>query len=291
MRGAKGTTGTQDSYLKLLERPELVSELDRRIARAFGFEGTYAVTGQTYPRIIDSQVLCALGTVAQAAAKLANDVRFLAHLKEVEEPFESTQIGSSAMAYKRNPMRSERINSLARHLLALASTAPATAAAQFMERTLDDSASRRMCIPESFLAADAIATLAANVSGGLVVNPAVISRRLASELPFMVTEGILMAATTAGGDRQELHERIRVHSHAAATRVKEGDGENDLLDRIASDPAFRSVADQIPALTDASRMTGRASDQVEEFLAAEVDPILDAHAGEATGDEEETIRV
>jgi adenylosuccinate lyase len=236
-----------------------------------GFESSYAVTGQTYPRKIDSQVLDALSGIAQSAHKGATDLRILAHRKEVEEPFEKHQIGSSAMAYKRNPMRSERICGLARFVMSLQTSPPQTVATQWMERTLDDSANRRLVIPQAFLAIDAILLLYENVARGMVVYPAVIARNLRDELPFMATENILMAAVAAGGDRQDLHERIRVHSQAAAEQVKKLGKPNDLLERLASDSAFSSVS--LDRLVDGSQFVGRAPEQVDEILAEHVEPL------------------
>lgn len=278
-RGVKGTTGTQASFLQLFDGDHAkVRELDRRITERMGFSRSVAVCGQTYPRKWDGVVLNAVSGVAASAAKFATDVRLLAHRRELEEPFGKKQIGSSAMPYKRNPMRSERIGALARYLLHLAPNALDTAANQWMERTLDDSANRRIAIPESFLAADAILLLVQDVASGLVPYPNVIGQNLAREMPFMATESILMACVQAGGDRQELHELIRVHSHEAAYRLKAGDGQNDLLDRISADPAFAAVADTLHELVDPKNFVGRAPEQVEEFLREVVDPVLDARA-------------
>ncbi len=274
-RGVKGTTGTQASYLALFEGDgDKVEELERRVAAQMGFKHVVPVTGQTSPRVIDYRVLTTLGELAIACSKMANDIRLLAGLKEMEEPFGRSQIGSSAMAYKRNPMRSERMTSLSRFILNQIQNAAFTAADQWLERTLDDSAVRRLYLSESFLAADSIATLAANVTAGLVVNGAVVERRLSAELSFMATENILMQAVKAGGDRQELHELIRRHSMAAAHRVKNGDGENDLLDRIRRDPAFGSVADRLEEIAHAQGFVGRAPDQVRDYLAKHVGPAL-----------------
>jgi len=241
-RGVKGTTGTQASFLALFEGDERkVVRLEGLVARKMGFARVMAVTGQTYSRKVDSQVMAALSGIAQSASKMANDIRILQGLKEIEEPFSKTQVGSSAMAYKRNPMRSERIGSLARFVINLAQNAPMTAATQWLERTLDDSANRRLAIAEGFLTTDALLNICINVASGLVVNKAQIAKRLASELPFMATEDILMAAVKAGGDRQELHERIRVHSQAAAHAVKQEGRDNDLLERLMGDEAFAPV--------------------------------------------------
>jgi adenylosuccinate lyase len=282
--GAKGTTGTQASFLELFHGDEgKVRELDRRLADAFGFARTWTVTGQTYSRKVDARVLSTLGSIAQSAHKFANDVRLLMHMKEVDEPSESAQIGSSAMAYKLNPMRSERMTGLARHVMALASSAAQTAAEQWLERTLDDSSARRLAVPQAFLAADAVLLLHANVGRGLVVHEATVDAALRREMPFLATEAILMRAVERGGDRQALHERIRVHSRAAAARVKSEGRGNDLLERIASDPAFAAVRAEVPALADPARHVGRAPSQVDEFLAGEVEPVLARHRGLLSG--------
>ncbi len=271
-RGAKGTTGTQASFLELFGGDHAkVRQLDELVCRKLGFDASYAVTGQTYPRKIDSQVLAVLSGIGQSAHKMATDVRILAHRKEIEEPFERTQVGSSAMAYKRNPMRSERICSLGRFVSGLAPIAVETAAVQWFERTLDDSAARRLVLPQAFLATDAVLILCRNVTSGLVVYPKVIGAALQAELPFMATENILMAAVAAGGDRQELHECIRRHSQAAAAVVKEQGGANDLMDRLRADPAFRAV--DLDAALDPRQFVGRAPEQVDEFLAGVVEPI------------------
>ena len=272
-RGVKGTTGTQATFLSLFDGDHgKVVELERRVARAVGFERVVPVTGQTYPRKIDSIILGALAGVAQSASKCAVDVRLMSHDGELEEPSESKQIGSSAMAYKKNPMRCERVTSLARLVLSLSDTGAHTAANQWLERTLDDSAIRRIAIPEVFLAVDAILILIANVARGFVVHDKVIARRLAEQLPFMATEEILMAGVRAGGDRQDLHERIRVHSRDAIARVRGDDGVNDLLERIRTDDAFTGIA--LDGLVDAGRFVGRAPEQVDEFLEGEVEPRL-----------------
>ena len=270
-RGAKGTTGTQASFLALFDGDHArVEALDRRIAERFGFARTYAVTGQTYPRKVDHDVVSALASFGATVHKIATDLRLLAHLKEVEEPFGKQQIGSSAMAYKRNPMRSERICALARHLMVLPQDTAQTAATQWMERTLDDSANRRMVLPEAFLAADGVLETLLDVVRGLVVYPAVIDRRLREELPFMITEDVMMAAAKAGGDRQELHERIRVHAQAAGAEVKQHGRPNDLVDRLRSDPAFASVVAGLDAMLDPRRYVGRAPEQVAAYLDGEV---------------------
>ena len=271
-RGVKGTTGTQASFLKLFEGDhEKVEQLDRRVARKMGFDQCYAVTGQTYPRKVDSQVVDALSGIAQSAHKFGSDVRLLASRRELEEPFEKEQVGSSAMAYKRNPMRSERMCALSRYLMSLQSSAAQTAATQWLERTLDDSANRRIVLPQAFLTADAVLRLLHNVAGGLVCRKAVIARNLDEELPFLATENILMAAVAAGGDRQALHERIRLHSQATAELVKEHGASNDLLDRLRSDEAFGAV--DFEAVCDPSQFVGRAPQQVDAFLGEVVDPI------------------
>ncbi len=273
--GCKGTTGTQASFLELFEGDhEKCRELDRRIAEKMGYQDCFAVSGQTYSRKLDSQMLNILSGIAQSAAKFSNDIRLLQHLKEVEEPFEKHQIGSSAMAYKRNPMRSERIASLARYVVADALNPAMTEAGQWFERTLDDSANKRLSVPEGFLAVDGILNLYQNVADGLVVYPKVIEQHLLRELPFMATENIMMDAVKRGGDRQELHERIRVHSMAAGRVVKEEGGENDLLERIAADPAFGVTLPELRELLKPERYVGRSPKQVEEFLAEVVDPLL-----------------
>ena len=274
--GSKGTTGTQASFLSLFDNDhDKVKQLDQLIAHKLGFDGVYAVSGQTYSRKIDSRVLNVLSGIAQSAAKFSNDMRLLQHLKEVEEPFESGQIGSSAMAYKRNPMRSERIASLARYVIADAQNAAMTSSAQWFERTLDDSANKRISVPEAFLATDAILTIYLNIAGGMVVYPRVIEKRIRAELPFMATENIMMAATKAGGDRQELHERIRQHSMAAGARVKQEGLDNDLLERIAADPAFNLKLDELDEMLDPSAYIGRCPEQVSEFLEELIQPLLD----------------
>lgn len=277
-RGIRGTTGTEASFLELFDGDSAkVVELGRRVAEKMGFERLYAVTGQTYPRKSDYAYLSTLAGIAASASKFAGDVRLLQHLKEVEEPFEAEQIGSSAMAYKRNPMRAERITALARHVIALSIDPAFTAATQWLERTLDDSANRRIAIPEAYLATDALLLLMHNVAAGLVVRPAVIRRHLEAELPFLATEAILMGAVRKGGDRQELHERIRRHSLAAAERVKEHGEANDLVERIAADEAFGMSRAEIEAVLDPARFVGRAPEQVDEFLEREVEPLLRRH--------------
>jgi adenylosuccinate lyase len=276
-RSTKGTTGTQASFLELFDGDhQKVRRLEQLIAAKMNFDSTYAITGQTYSRKVDAQVLDVLSGIAASAHKAANDLRILAHRKEIEEPFEKEQIGSSAMAYKRNPMRCERICSLARFAMNLASNTAQTHATQWMERTLDDSANRRLVIPQAFLAVDAILILYQNVASGLVVYPQVIARHLREELPFMATENILMAAVAAGGDRQELHERIRQHSQAAAAVVKEQAAENDLIARLKSDKAFADV--DIDAAVDPAQLTGRSAQQIDEFLSEVVAPVRNRYS-------------
>ncbi len=277
-RGIRGTTGTEASFLELFDGDHgKVSELGRRVAMKMGFEKLYGVTGQTYPRKSDYAFLATLAGIATSASKYAHDLRLLQHLKEIEEPFEKEQIGSSAMAYKRNPMRAERITALARHVITLTIDPAFTAATQWLERTLDDSANRRIAIPEAYLATDAILLLVHNVSAGLVVRPEVIRRHLDEELPFMATEAILMHAVRAGGDRQQLHERIRQHSMAAAEVVKDRGEENDLAQRIAADRSFGMSAGEVQEVLDPRRHTGRAAEQVDAFLQDHVQPILDRY--------------
>lgn len=284
-RGVKGTTGTQASFLELFVGDHAkVRQLDELVSQKMGFAAAYAVTGQTYSRKVDAQVLNVLSGVAQSAQKAATDLRLLQSRKELEEPFEEHQIGSSAMAYKRNPMRSERICGLARFVISLESSTSATAATQWLERTLDDSANRRLVLPQAFLAVDALLLLYQNVASALVVYPQVIARHLAEELPFMATENVLMAAVARGGDRQDLHERIRRHSQAAAAVVKQQGGANDLLARLAGDAAFGGV--DFAAALDARQFVGRAPEQVDEFLAQVVEPIRQRFAGQLSGDAE-----
>ncbi|MBM4037406.1 MAG: adenylosuccinate lyase [Planctomycetes bacterium] len=278
-RGVKGTTGTQDSFLELFEGSHAkVRKLDALVARKMGFKATVPVCGQTYSRKIDTMVLNALVGIAQSAAKMSNDLRLLQHLQEVEEPFGKSQIGSSAMPHKRNPMRCERMGSLARHLIATALSAPLTAATQWLERTLDDSAGRRIAIPEAFLAADAILLIALNVARGLVVHPKVIAARLRREAPFMATERLLMAAVKAGGDRQKLHERLRQHAWEARRRMTDEGLESDLVERLEVDEAFAAVRSRIADLAGGERLAGRAPQQVDEFLRRVVQPILKREA-------------
>lgn len=288
-RGAKGTTGTQASFLELFQGDHAkVLELDRRVAAKMGFNDTYAVTGQTYSRKVDAQVLASLTGIAVSAHKAGSDLRLLQANKELEEPFEAQQIGSSAMPYKRNPMRAERMCGLARFVMCLADGAGQTAAVQWMERTLDDSANRRLTIPQAFLGTDAVLILYRNIVDGLVVYPQVIARRLAAELPFMASENILMAAVKHGGDRQDLHERIRIHSHAAGRQVKEHGAANDLLARLDGDPAFHAV--DLEGELRPERFVGRAPEQVDEFVAQVVAPIRVRYAAQL-GHAPEDLRV
>ncbi len=283
--GSKGTTGTQASFVELFGGDdEKIRALEQKIAQKMGFENVQPVSGQTYSRKVDSFVLNTLSGLAQSAMKFSNDLRLLQHLKEVEEPFEENQIGSSAMAYKRNPMRSERISSLARYVIADTLNPAVTAATQWFERTLADSANKRISVPEAFLAIDAILNLYINVAGGLVVYPKVIAQHLERELPFMATENILMRAVKNGGDRQELHEIIRRHSMAAARVVKEEGGENDLVDRIAADARFGMTKAEILEILRPENFVGRAGEQVTEFLRDVVEPILRDNADAAAGD-------
>ncbi len=283
-RSTKGTTGTQASFLKLFDGDHgKVKALESRVAEKLGFQSSYQVTGQTYSRKVDSQILDVLSGIAQSSHKAATDFRLLANRKELEEPFEEHQIGSSAMAYKRNPMRSERICSLSRFVMSLQSSAANTMATQWMERTLDDSANRRLVLPQAFLATDAVLILYQNVTAGLVTYPQVIAKNLQAELPFMATENVLMAAVAAGGDRQDLHERIRQHSQDAALKVKQEGGDNDLLQRLAADSAFAQV--DLSSLLDASQFVGRAPEQVDEFISEVIDPIREEYLdGNVTAD-------
>ena len=274
--GSKGTTGTQASFLELFDGDqETIDKIDPMIAKKMGFETCYPVSGQTYSRKVDTRVVNVLAGIAASAHKMSNDIRLLQHLKEIEEPFEKSQIGSSAMAYKRNPMRSERIASLANYVMADAMNPAFVASTQWFERTLDDSANKRLSVPEGFLAIDGILDLCLNVVDGLVVYPKVIEKRLMSELPFMATENIMMDAVKAGGDRQELHEKIRVHSMAAGKVVKEEGKANDLLERIAADPAFGMNMEQLQAIMKPENFVGRAPQQTEEFVAEVINPILE----------------
>lgn len=276
--GCKGTTGTQESFMKLFKDEWKVKQIDGKIAEKMGFDKVFAVSGQTYTRKLDTRVLNVLSSIAQSSSKFANDMRLLQHEKELEEPFEKGQIGSSAMAYKRNPMRSERINSIARHVMVLSSDPMITAATQWLERTLDDSANKRICVPEAFLGVDGILTLYANISSGIVVYQNVIKTNLMKELPFMGTEEILMKAVLKGGDRQDLHERIRIYSMESAREVKEFGRPNDLVDRIAEDKSFGFTKEEILDILNPNNLCGRAPKQVEDFLREEVDPVLEKYA-------------
>ena len=276
--GSKGTTGTQASFLELFDGDqETIDKIDPMIAEKMGFKACYPVSGQTYSRKVDTRVLNILAGIAASAHKFSNDIRLLQHLKEVEEPFEKSQIGSSAMAYKRNPMRSERIASLSRFVMVDALNPAITSATQWFERTLDDSANKRLSVPEGFLAVDGILDLCLNVVDGLVVYPKVIEKRLRSELPFMATENIMMDAVKAGGDRQELHEKIRELSMVAARNVKAEGKENNLLELIAADPAFNMSLEDLEKTMDPAKYTGRASVQVDAFLKNVVNPVLEAN--------------
>ena len=289
-RGIKGTTGTQASFLKLFDGDHAkVRTLEKLVCEKIGFDEAFAVTGQTYPRKLDSQVVDVLSSISQSAHKFATDLRILAHRKEMEEPFEKHQIGSSAMAYKRNPMRSERICSLARFVMSMPANTAATLATQWFERTLDDSANRRLVLPQSFLALDAILIICQNVTEGLVVYPKVIERNLRAELPFMATENIMMAAVEAGGDRQELHELIRQHSQAAAAVVKQEGGDNDLIARLQNDPAFKAV--DVNAELEPHLYVGRAPEQVDEFIVEQIEPIRKKHAEILAADSDADLRV
>ena len=276
----KGKTGTQASFLPLFHGDHAkVRQLEPLVAKKIGFDDSYAVTGQTYTRKVDSQIVDVLSGIAQSAHKLATDLRLLASRKEMEEPFEADQIGSSAMAYKRNPMRSERVCALSRFVISLQSSAANTVATQWMERTLDDSANRRLVLPQAFLAIDAILVLLQNIASGLVVYPQVIARNLNEELPFMATENLLMAAVERGGDRQELHEVIRKRSHEAAAVVKQQGKSNDLLDRLATEKDFAGV--DLQAALDPAQYVGRAPEQVDEFVAEVIEPLRVRYANQA----------
>lgn len=274
-RGVKGTTGTQASFLQLFNGDsKKVKELDQRVGQLAGFKKCYAVTGQTYSRKVDVEVISALASLGTTVHKLCSDLRLLANHKEIEEPFEQTQIGSSAMPYKRNPMRSERCCAIARHLITLHSNAANTHATQWLERTLDDSANRRLTLSEAFLSADSILLTLLNISQGLVVYPKVIERHIKQELPFMSAENIIMAMVKNGGDRQVCHEKIRVLSHEAGAQVKKHGKDNDLVERIKADAYFAPILNQLDSILDASTFIGRCPEQVTEFIEEEVQPIL-----------------
>lgn len=289
-RGVKGTTGTQATFLELFGGDhDKVLELDRLVSSKMGFDSAYPVTGQTYSRKVDAYVLATLSGIGQSCHKMGTDMRILAHDKEMEEPFESTQIGSSAMAYKRNPMRSERLCALARFVMSLETNGADTAATQWMERTLDDSANRRLSLPLAFLGVDACLILYRNICDGLVVYPNVIASRLAQELPFMATEEVLMRGVKAGGDRQDLHEAVRVHSQAAAAEVKNHGKPNDLMERMAGDPIFANVS--LDGVMDAKRFIGRAPEQVDEFLANVIEPIRSQYSADLSATDDATVNV
>ncbi len=280
-RGVKGTTGTQASFMSLFNNDEeKVKELDKIVCKKMGFEKAYPVTGQTYSRKLDSIILNTLSEVAQSAYKFSNDMRLLQNMKEMEEPFEKHQIGSSAMAYKRNPMRSERISALSRYIIVNSLNPAITAATQWFERTLDDSANKRISVAEAFLALDGVLNLYINITSNMVVYEKVISAHVNSELPFMATENIMMEAVKRGGDRQELHEKIRVHSLAAARQVKEFGEKNDLIERILADESFGLSKEEILSIIDPSKFTGRSSGQVVDFIEEYINPILEAHKNE-----------
>ncbi|XDV13557.1 hypothetical protein PO909_001943 [Leuciscus waleckii] len=277
-RGVKGTTGTQASFLQLFQGDhEKVEELDMKVTEMAGFKKSYLVTGQTYSRKVDVDSLCVLASLGASVHKICTDIRLLANLKEIEEPFEKEQIGSSAMPYKRNPMRAERCCSLARHLMALVLDPLQTASVQWLERTLDDSANRRISLPESFLTADIILSTLQNITEGLVVYPKVIERHIRHELPFMATENIIMAMVKAGGNRQDCHEKIRVLSQQAAAVVKQEGGDNDLLARVQADPYFTPILGQLDSVLDPKTFIGRAPQQVTRFLSEEVRPVLEPY--------------
>jgi len=287
--GSKGTTGTQASFLSLFDGDHnKVKRLEEIIAEKLGYKNVFPVSGQTYSRKLDSKVLNVLSGIAQSAYKFSNDIRLLQSMKEIEEPFESTQIGSSAMAYKRNPMRTERISSLARYVIVDALNPAITASTQWFERTLDDSANRRISVPEAFLAVDAILNIYINVSGGLVVYPKVIEKHLMEELPFMATENILMEAVKRGGDRQELHERIRIHSMEAGKQVKVEGNKNDLIERIASDSIFNLNLEELKSVLEPMNYIGRAPEQVTDFIEEHINPLL---SGSYINDEEVELEV
>jgi len=279
LRGVKGTTGTQASFMELFDGDEeKVKELEKRVVKKLGYEKVYGVTGQTYPRKLDYNILCVLSQIAQSAYKFSNDIRILQNMKEIEEPFEKKQIGSSAMAYKRNPMRSERIGALARYAISLPMNSAITASTQWFERTLDDSANRRIVNAQAFLTVDAILNIYMNVADNLVVYEKVIAKHIRAELPFMATENIIMACVKAGGSRQELHVRIRVLSMEAGKNVKMNGGENNLIELIKQDELFKPVWNTLDEILDAKSFIGRAPSQTVEFIQEEIQPILDKHA-------------
>ncbi len=281
LRGARGTTGTEASFLELLGTGERVDELNRMLAERFDFPGVYDVVGQVYPRKVDQRTLGVLAGIGASASQLGHDIRLLQGLGELQEPFGTDQVGSSAMPYKRNPMRSERMCALARHLCTLELQAGWTASVQWLERSLDDSAARRIAIPEAYLCADAVLQIAGNVAAGLVIFPAVIRSRLQQELPFLLVEHLLIAGVREGGDRQELHERIRRHAMAARERMQEEATENDFLERVEADPELPLGGERLRELADPAHLTGRAEEQVDRFLEGRVDPVLEAAGAEA----------
>ncbi len=275
LRGTKGTTGTQASFLELFDGDhEKVKRLDALVCNKMGYSRSFPVTGQTYPRKLDARVLNVLSGIAQSAWKFSNDIRLLQNLQEIEEPFGEKQIGSSAMAYKRNPMRSERISSLARYVITISLNPAITASVQWFERTLDDSANKRISVPEAFLATDGILDIYRNIASNMVVYPKIIEKNLMNKLPFMVTENVLMEAVKKGGDRQDLHERIRIHSMEASRSIKEQGKDNDLLERIAADPAFSLSRSELCKLTDPKLFTGRSAAQTEEYIKNEIYPYI-----------------
>ena len=281
LRGVKGTTGTQASFMELFNGDEdKIKQLEKKVVEKLGYDKVYGVTGQTYPRKFDYNVLCVLSQIAQSAYKFSNDIRILQNMKEIEEPFEKSQIGSSAMAYKRNPMRSERMGSLARYVVSLPMNAAITASTQWFERTLDDSANRRIVIAQAFLALDGILNIYMNVSENLVVYDKVIAKHIAAELPFMATENIIMECVKAGGDRQDLHERIRVLSMEAGKNVKVNGLDNNLIELIKADKMFAPVQEKLDEILDAKKFIGRAPSQTVEFIANEIDPILNENRGD-----------
>jgi adenylosuccinate lyase len=284
-RGIKGTTGTQASFLTLFDgNHDKVEKLDQMVTEMAGFKKSFPVTGQTYSRKVDIEIVGALASFGASAHKFATDLRLLANLKEIEEPFEKDQIGSSAMAYKRNPMRSERVCSLARHLMTLVGNAHQTASVQWLERTLDDSANRRITIPEAFLTADIVLSIIQNISEGMVVYPKVIEKRIQQELPFMATENIIMAMVKEGGDRQECHEMIRVLSQEAAKEVKLNGGDNDLIERVKKEVYFKPIHNKLTALLDSKTFIGRAPELTEKFLKDSVEPVLEKYKGNLEGE-------
>ncbi|CAH1973781.1 unnamed protein product [Acanthoscelides obtectus] len=290
-RGAKGTTGTQASFMQLFNDGAKVRQLDKKVAELSGFHKTYPVTGQTYSRKVDLEIVAALSSLGSTIHKMCSDLRLLANMKEIEEPFEKSQIGSSAMPYKRNPMRSERCCALARHLITLFSNAANTHAVQWFERTLDDSANKRLTLSEAFLSADAALMVLVNITQGLVVYPKVIEKRINQELPFMSAENIIMAMVKKGGDRQICHEKIRVLSQEAGTQVKQFGKDNDFLDRVRADPYFKPIIGELNSLLDPSTYIGRAAEQVAEFIEEEVQPVLDLYKEHLKNEKPVTLNI